>query len=160
MTPLTYVLLIIFPLVTYGQDTTFLKAGRNYEISAVKDGYHLVVYARYKGSVDTVFWYQYGGYLGVTIIDAIIYKNHFICVYQMDEIAVCKTHRYVDHQWVNSAGGIVFFFNRKYYKLDEFSLKKNVIRLQSGDRAFKYKINFDKNILERVWYKNGDEKKN
>ena len=117
-----------------------LEIEKRYQIVFKKSGYHIYALCQKYGAErsDTVFRYDYGAYMAMSVKDAALHENVFMCVYSSMDGVFFTNYSYEDGKWVPSLGGFLFFLaqgEKDDYRASIISKEKVVLR--KGDKGKK-----------------------
>ena len=127
------VLVFLFAGQLDAQDTIYSKIEKRYQIVFKKSGYHIYALCQKYGAErsDTVFRYDYGAYMAMSVKDAALHENVFMCVYSSMDGVFFTNYSYEDGKWVPSLGGFLFFLaqgEKDDYRASIISKEKVVLR--------------------------------
>jgi hypothetical protein len=143
------IFIIVSHLESNAQDTIFHKVNKEYEVTVLKKGYHHLYTAKFEGRTDSVWQWDYGGYEGIKILDIIIFDGYHISINSTSYDTGYSVYEYKNKEWKPLIGGTLFFFNEKYYLVQEAKAEKNKLEIKCNGNIFIYKINFEKKTIEK-----------
>lgn len=146
-----YILLFIavYPWNASAQslDTVFHKLDKQFEATVLLNGLHHLYTVKYNGKTETVWQWDYGGYMGVKILDIMVVNNKFISINSTADDIGYSVYEFKDGKWTPMMGGVLRFLNQTDAKTTCKILAEDKIKLDIGDKTNYYKLDFVKKVV-------------
>jgi hypothetical protein len=139
---------ILASSIITAQDTIYSTTNGRYKSTVLKNGYDLFFICESGEKLDTVFKYDYGAYMGVSIDEILVNDEHFVCIYSIWDMTAYTTFIRKRGVWEPNMGGPLDFVNDHIKRAEVSILSTDKIRVKNDKGSTVYKLNYTQKTLE------------